>query len=313
MKKILTIAGVALVGGSLFSLGFFSKYLAQRFYNQPRVLVMVNNKKIMDTDLKREMRFLQVSENMAFSDITREDILDRMINDCLILEEAERQQVSIPENKIEEYVEKFWEDYKPDEVERVLKSQQLTQEEWRNMAHKRLLVERTIEKAVEAHVHVGEDEVEEFYWTHLLQFYRQDRLHARQIVVETEEQANTLKGKLDQGAAFKQLATEYSRGPEKDQGGDLGWVEKTDLPQAFSRVLFQMRPGQYSTPVATQYGYHIFYVEERERGGKIPLAEAKKMISKDLRLQKTDQAFRVWLENLRAQAVIQYKNRQGVD
>ena len=194
----------------------------------------------------------------------------------------------------------------------ILKKQQLSWKEWRDLVSKRLLVEQTIKKAVEAHVQVGADEVEEYYWTHLLQFYRQDRLRARQIVVETKAQADTLKKKLAEGMEFQELAKQYSRGPEKDQGGDLGWVGKSDLPQAFTKVLFQMRSNTPSDPVATQYGYHIFLVEKRERGGKIPLAEAKKKIEEDLRLQKTDQAFRVWLENLRTQANIQINNRRGV-
>jgi parvulin-like peptidyl-prolyl isomerase len=312
MKKILLIIVVGVLGIGLFLLGFFSKYLTQHFY-QPRVLVAVNDTEILDVDLKREMRFLQVSENMAFSDITREDVLDRMINDDLIVEEAARLQIVIPEDSVRKYIKQFWKGYSEEEIEEILKNQQLALSEWRALIHKRLLVEQTIKKAVEAHVHVGADEVEEFYWTHLLQFYRQDRLQARQIVVETKAQAITLKEKLDEGAVFQELAKQYSRGPEKDQGGDLGWVGKNDLPQAFTKVLFKMRLNKPSDPVATKYGYHIFLVEKRERGGKIPLEEAKKMIEKDLRLQKTDQAFRVWLENLRAQASIKIKNRRGVE
>jgi len=312
MKKVLVIVGIVIVGAGLFSLGYFSKYLTQRFY-RPRVLVVVNGNDILDVDLKREMHFLQVSENMTFSDITQEDVLDRMINDCLIMEEAKRLQITVAEDKIEKYIKSFWQGYSPEEIERILKDQNLTSGEWRELIHKRLLIEETIKRAVEEQVHVGEDEIEEYYWTHLLQFYRQDRLRARQIVVETKAQAQTLKQKLDEGADFEELARRYSRGPEKDQGGDLGWVGKADLPQAFSRVLFKMKPGKYSDPVATQYGFHIFLVEERKRGGRISLEEAKKIIEEDLRLQKINQAFRVWLENLRAQANIVIPNRRGVE
>jgi parvulin-like peptidyl-prolyl isomerase len=156
-----------------------------------------------------------------------------------------------------------------------------------------MLIEQTITRVVEDRVHVGEDEVEGYYWTNLLEFYRPVRVHARQIVVETEAQAKTLKKQLDEGENFQALARQYSRGPEKDQGGDLGWVGADDLPQAFT----------------TNYGYHIFTVDKRERGGRISLDEAKKEIKEKIKLNKTDQVFQSWLGEIRAQANIAFKNQ----
>ncbi|MCD4813177.1 peptidylprolyl isomerase [bacterium] len=311
MKKTYIILGAVVLGLGVFSLGFFSKYLTQKFY-KPKTLVSVNGVGILDVDLKREMQFLKVSDNMAFSNITRGDVLDRLINDALILEEAKRLKVVVAEEKVAGFMNGFWNGSAEGDSERMLKEQHLTPEDWRMLVTKRLTIEQTINQAVEERIHVGDDEVEEFYWTHLLQFYRQVRVHARQIVVETREQADTLRQKLEAGTPFQELAAQYSRGPEKDQGGDLGWVGKEDLPQTFTKVLFQLKPGKPSDPVATEYGYHIFLVEKRERGGKIPLEEAKKMIARDLRLAKTDKAFRVWLEDLRSQAEISIHNRQGV-
>ncbi len=312
MKRTLIIVGVSVAGLTLFTLGYFSKYLSQRFY-RPRLLVTVNSHDIQDADLKREMRFLRVSGSATFSNITREDVLDRMINDSLILAEAKRLRIAVAEEAVDEYLTNLWEGYSESESGQIMAQQQFSPAEWRGLIRRRLLVEETIRRAVEDQIHVGEDEIEEYYWTHLLQFYRQVRLQARQIVVETREQAETIKKQLDEGEDFQELARKYSRGPEKDQGGDLGWVGKSDLPQSFSRVLFQMRPKQISKPVSTQYGYHIFFVEKRERGGKIPLEEAKKIIEKNLRLQKSDRVFQAWLENLRGQASIVIHDRRGVE
>lgn len=312
MKKILFIIAAVLAGGVLFSLGYGFKYFSGQWY-VPRVLVSVNNQEIMENELKREMRFLQVSEGTAFSSITREDVLDRMINDRLILEEARRLKVSVPESAVDGFIAKFWEGYAPEEVSRLLEQQQLKPSDLRALMHTRMMVEATIKRAVEDPIHIGDDEVEAYYWSHIMQFYRQDRVHARQIVVETKAQADTLLQQLQAGETFASLAQRYSRGPEKDQGGDLGWVEKEELPQSFSRVLFSLRAGQVSQPVSTPYGYHLFLVEAKQTGGKIPLDEAKPLIAEDLKLQKIEKAFQAWLENLRAQATIVIHARRGAE
>ncbi|MEW6516798.1 MAG: peptidylprolyl isomerase [candidate division FCPU426 bacterium] len=312
MKRTLLITAAVLGGALLFSLGYLVKYFSGQWH-APRVLVTVNGQDILESELKREMRFLQVSEGVAFSSITREDVLDRMINDRLIMDEARRLKISISETSVDGFIAKFWEGYAPEEVNRLLSLQQLKPSDLQDLMHTRLLVEATIKQAVEDPIHIGEDEIEAYYWTHLLQFYRQDRVHARQIVVETKAQAEAILQQLAAGEAFADLAKRFSRGPEKDQGGDLGWVEKDGLPQSFSRVLFSQKTGQVSQPVATPYGYHLFLVDEKQTGGKIPLTEAKEMIAEDLKLQKIEKAFQAWLENLRAQATIVIHARRGAE
>jgi len=200
MKKTLIIAAAALAGVVLFSLGYWVKYFSGQWH-APRVLVMVNSQQILENELRQEMRFLQVSEGTAFSSITREDVLDRMINDHLILDEARRLKISIPDSAVDGFIAKFWEGYAPEEVNRLLAQQQLKPSDLRSLMHTRMLVEATIKRVVEDPIHVGEDEIEAYYWAHLMQFYRQDRVHARQIVVETKAQAETLLQQLAAGSS----------------------------------------------------------------------------------------------------------------
>lgn len=312
MRKALIITAAVLAGMVLFSLGYWVKYFSGRWH-APRVLVTVNNQEILERDLKREMRFLQASEGAAFSTITREDVLDRMINDRLILDEAQRLKITVPDSAVDEFVAKFWEGYSTEEATRLMAQQQLKPSDLRSLMHTRMLVEATIKRAVEDPIQIGEDEIEAYYWAHIMQFYRQDRVHARQIVVETKAQAEAILQELAAGESFVSLAQRYSRGPEKDQGGDLGWVEKEELPQAFSRVLFGLKAGQVSQPVSTPYGHHLFLIESKQTGGRISLAEAKALIAEDLKLQKIEKTFQVWLENLRAQAAIVIHARRGAE
>lgn len=305
MKKYLMPIALIILAGTIFALGFFAKPITQHFY-QNKVLVKVNREVITEQDLKREIDFLRVSDSTPISNITREDVLDRMINDLLILGEAKKLELEITEDTIESYINKFWKGYSEENKRKILKANNLTMDEWTDLIKKRMLIEYTITRAVEDQVHVGANEIEEYYWTHLLEFYRPVRVRARQIVVETEEQAEVLRKKLEEGGDFKSLAEQYSRGPEKDHGGDLGWVTSDDLPKAFTDIIFKMKTKKISQPVATAYGYHLFYVDQREDGGKIALKEAKSSINDKLKLIKTDRVFQAWLEEIRAQAEIRF-------
>jgi len=310
MKRSVFILSMLALGAVLFALGYFFKPVTQQF-QKPKALVRVNGVEITDLDLKREMLFLRVNDTTPVPDITREDILDRMINDVLILGEASRRKISVPEQEVGQFLESFWAGYDPKEIKRMMREYQLSQAAWREQVRRRLMVEHAVKKIIEDQVTVTPEEIDEYYWAHLNEFEQPPRVHARQIVVETQAQAEALKARLDKGENFEELAKRYSRGPEKEQGGDLGWVSATDLPQSFSRVLFKMNSGEISAPVSTDYGFHIFRLEKKETGGRMSAEDAKAKVAKDLKMNKTDQVFQTWLENLRSRATVVRQDQRG--
>ena len=83
-------------------------------------------------------------------------------------------------------------------------------------------------------------------------------IRALHILVKTEEEAKEIKGLLDGGADFKQLAKERSIGPNAKKGGDLGVVTKGDLMAELDNTLSKLKVGEISGIVKTKMGYHIF-------------------------------------------------------
>lgn len=91
----------------------------------------------------------------------------------------------------------------------------------------------------------------------------QKEVHARHILVETEQGAQDLIAQLDDGADFAQLAREHSTGPSGPQGGDLGWFGPGQMVPAFEDAAMAMDAGQHSAkPVKTRFGWHVIKVEE---------------------------------------------------
>jgi len=91
-----------------------------------------------------------------------------------------------------------------------------------------------------------------------------EQVHARHILVATEEEAKSINVRLAAGEDFAALAAELSQdSSNKDDGGDLGWFPRGQMVDAFDEAVFALHPGEMSI-VETEFGFHVIRVEERE-------------------------------------------------
>lgn len=97
----------------------------------------------------------------------------------------------------------------------------------------------------------------------------EERVNARHILVETEDEAKAIRDELEAGGDFAAIAAERSMDPgSKDEGGDLGWFSKEEMVPEFAEAAFALEPGQISEPVQSDFGWHIIKVEgKRDKPG----------------------------------------------
>lgn len=87
---------------------------------------------------------------------------------------------------------------------------------------------------------------------------------ARHILVKTEKEALELKSQIEGGADFASLAKKHSSCPSGKGGGDLGVFDKGAMVPEFDKVVFGALPiNETSSPVKTQFGYHLIQVTKR--------------------------------------------------
>ncbi|HWQ79710.1 MAG TPA: peptidylprolyl isomerase [Anaerovoracaceae bacterium] len=93
-----------------------------------------------------------------------------------------------------------------------------------------------------------------------------DEVTASHILVADEKTANEVKAKLDAGEKFEDLAAEYGTDNTKDTGGSLGTFGRGQMVKEFEDAAFAMQPGEISSPVKSQFGYHIIKVTDKNQG-----------------------------------------------
>ncbi len=125
----------------------------------------------------------------------------------------------------------------------------------------------------QAQVTVTDEDVSEYYRGHLSDFEKAKTVQARHVLLKLEADADaktveTARRRADDialrakaGEDFAQLAKQYSEGPTRARGGDLGTFKREDMVKPFADAAFSMSPGETSEPVRTQFGFHVIKVE----------------------------------------------------
>jgi parvulin-like peptidyl-prolyl isomerase len=210
----------------------------------------------------------------------RQDVLEGLIEEALVEQGAAALGVAVTEEELETQVEADiaagggqaafdgW-----------LQSTSQTREDYKTMLRQSLISQRVWD-IVAADVPTTAEQV-----------------HARIIVVASEEEARQILALLQAGGDFVALARERSLDlATKDNGGDLDWFPRGVVAPELENAAFALQPGGISEPISVGEGFHILQVVERE---------AARPLSPDMQLLLQQDRFDQWLEELRAKAVIE--------
>jgi len=130
---------------------------------------------------------------------------------------------------------------------------------------------------------VTEEKVMESYKKYVDEFKSEEEVHARHILLETEEQAKEVISELEKGKDFAETAKAKSKGPSGANGGDLGYFTDGAMVPPFSKAAFALGKGEITkTPVQTQFGWHVIKVEDKRKTTAPALGEIRDQIEADL-------------------------------
>ncbi len=170
-------------------------------------------------------------------------------------------------------------------------------------------VELSLSKLSEK-INLTSAEIAAFYEAHQAAFTTPERVHARHILISVPSGDTALEAKakarieailveVKQGADFAKIAKNVSTdaGSAKN-GGDLGWFVRGQMVPEFEKVAFELKPGSISSPVRTQFGYHLIQALEHKYAEVKPLNAVKALVEGELKREKAETLFAEKVEAL---------------
>jgi len=247
-----------------------------------RVVAVVDKQIILKSELDAQLQLYAIQNKIdlsrpGFRDTLQSQMLDRMIEDKVLLVEAERDtSINITNKDIETALTTQIENIKAqfaseDAFLAQLRAEGLTLKElraqYRDEVRNQLLKEKFIQQKLEK-VHISSGEVKEFYETNRDSLPEKPAgVRLAHILISTtpgqatqdslRQFAQLIRSKALSGDDFSTLAKSYSQDPSSVDGGDLGWFSRGAMVPEFDTAAFALQPGQISDVVRTQYGFHI--------------------------------------------------------
>ncbi|MBI4609816.1 MAG: peptidylprolyl isomerase [Candidatus Rokubacteria bacterium] len=252
----------------------------------------------------------------------RERLLQRLVEQRLQLQEAEREKITVEEAELAEQMAELMKRAgvpTQEELERVVKAEGLTIESFRKRLREQIMVQKVVRRKVTLRVSVTEGEIERYFLGNREKLETGLSYHARHILIapaapgrDSDWETARLKAEevwdlIRAGGDFAELARKYSRDPSARDGGDLGVLKQGELtPELESRIL-RIRPGEVLGPFRSGLGYHIFKLEWKESLTGQALAQTKQQIREILFRQKYQARLEAWLEEIKRRAIIEIR------
>ena len=240
-------------------------------------LVRVNDRIITLDEFEGEMEQLpQFYKLHMVTEEGRRKFLQDLINQELLLQEAREKGLDKDEKILAD-------------VERIKKG---------------LIISALMEALCEGKDVVSDEEVASYYRENKEEFFL-EKVRVRHIMVKTFAEAQKIKQMLEEGADFISLAKRYSISPSREQGGDLGYIERGKVGKEFEQAAFALKKrGELSDIVKAELGYHIIRLEDKIGPRQRTFPEVQEEIRNRLRNKKREKILAAHLHDLREGAQI---------
>ncbi len=167
------------------------------------------------------------------------------------------------------------------------------------------------QKKVVDDIKISETTLKDYYNKNKEEFNEKEAVHARHILVKEEADAKVIINELKHlsgqklQAKFEELAKSRSTGPSGSKGGDLGFFAQGQMVPAFNDKVFTMNVGTITmTPVKTQFGYHIIYLQEKNNAATKSFKDVKPSIEQRLKMEKFKSVMQSKMAALQKKATI---------
>lgn len=283
------------------------------------VVAIVNEEKITKSELDRRVEQYVVmrghdpdsEEGEVYLVLYRDEVLEQLIVEKLYFQEARRRNLTADKESAKRELDKYKAQFASEEdYEKTLAERRMTEKEVLTIFQNEQIFNQLFEEVTKDITDTSRD-LQQYYEENKAEFYQDTRIRARNIVVNTEEEALAIIERLDNGEDFGQLAVELSIDPTaKENKGDVGYFDQgSPLVGEFKEAAFKLKVGEYTKkPVQTVYGYHVIFVEDIIEGFQRTFEEVEQELRNRFIMEEKNIKFMALEEELLEKAKIEKHN-----
>ena len=241
--------------------------------------------------------------------------LDQAIGAKLLLDQAARLDIPVTEKDIDAEVARVVQQVGGEEnYKKALAAQGIAEADFRKELEKGARVNMLVNQACAHVADPTEDEVTAFYEAHKAEYIEPPQVLCQHSLVKGSNDAALDKIKeireriVNDKADFAEEAKKHSDCPSGAQGGSLGWFGRGMMVPEFDKAAFEMKKGEVSGIVTTEFGYHIIYKADEKGGGQQTIVDVHDQIKDLLRHEARGTGLDAYVADLRVKATIEYKD-----
>ncbi|MEZ4288684.1 MAG: SurA N-terminal domain-containing protein [Polyangiales bacterium] len=284
-----------------------------------RVVATVDEHPIFLSDLRRRAApFLEQisnaeteSKKLKMLRQLYEEVLDAMIDEQLLKDEAVRMKIRVTDADIEQAIEnvRTQNNLEVDAFWKAVEAQGLTRSGYRADLRRQLLRLKVVNSRVRSRVNITENDVKKRYQDEIRSSEKTARYRVSHVIFNVPDNATPTEvakvRKHAEAVSAKLTETNLEKTISENDGGEIGWLSEGDLPSNFENALVTLAEGEASEPVRGTFGYHVFFLHEKALGSDVASYEELKnaiyqnMIETAMREQEA-----IFLSELRKKASV---------
>jgi peptidyl-prolyl cis-trans isomerase SurA len=285
-----------------------------------RVVAVVNREVITYSELEKKLQLQAPPGSAQPSMMDYRGVVEEMVNQKLIDQETRQMQIRVKEKEVDEFLEKFAKRNKltVPELRAAVEGKGLTWESYRTEVRNEIRRNDAISQKVQGQVNITDREVQEYYQANKEQYFAPARVKIEKLFfaflgdvtpegkAELARKAGEALERLKSGESFQQVAEAYG-----ESGGgapsDLGYLGKGELIGPLNEAAFTLPVGALSNVIATEKGYGIIRVVDRQEESTKGLEEVRQDIDNQLFRIKIEKKYQEWMQELRDRAYVEIK------
>jgi len=225
----------------------------------------------------------------------KKEVLDSMVDDLLLLKEAEKKGIQLTDAEISAALEQYL-------AQGGLSMNDPNIGFYRKKIKHNILRYRLIEEEVSSKISVSEEELkQEFAKNFSIQ------VKIKQIFVKDRALADYISDSLAKGADFNALCLAYSEGFNKENGGELDFMSRGKFDASFEKVMFSMKPGDTSGIIEMPQGYYIISVLDTRTASEAEYATLRESLYETVFSAKSESRYRDYISRLRQSIFIKVR------